>query len=125
MIVVNPRRVRLIAESNRKNDKADARTLATVAQEVPSLLKQVHHRSERVHLDLATIRSSDTTVQARSRMVAAIRGIVESTGGRLTVCSTGTFGKKAFESCPATLRDALTPLMRIIEQLTAEIRQYD
>jgi transposase len=125
VIVANPRRLRLIAESNRKNDKADARTLATVTQAAPGLLKQVHHRSERVQLDLATIKARDTAVQARSRMVAAIRGIVKSTGGRLTVCSAGAFAKKAFESCPATLRDALTPLMRIIEQLTAEIRQYD
>jgi transposase len=97
VIVANPRRLRLIAESNRKNDKADARTLATVAQAAPSLLKQVHHRSERVQLDLATIKARDTAVQARSRMVAAIRGIVKSTGGRLTVCSTGAFAKKALE----------------------------
>jgi transposase len=87
VIVANPRRLRLIAESNRKNDNADARTLATVTQAAPGLLKQVHHRSERVQLDLATIKARDTAVQARSRMVAAIRGIVKSTGGRLTVCS--------------------------------------
>jgi transposase len=97
VILANPRRLRLIAESNRKNDKADARTLATIAQAAPSLLKQVHHRSERVQLDLATIKARDTAVQARSRMVAAIRGIVKSTGGRLTVCSTGAFAKKALE----------------------------
>lgn len=125
VIVANPRHLRLIAESNRKNDKADARTLAAIAQAAPGLLKQVHHRSEHVQLDLATIKARDTAVLARSRMVAAIRGIVKSTGGRLTVCSTGAFAKKAFESCPATLRDALTPLLRIIEQLTAEIRQCD
>ena len=125
VIGANPRRLRLIAESNRKNDKAGARTLATIAQAAPSLLKQVHHRSERVQLDLATIKARDTAVQARSRMVAAIRGIVKSTGGRLTVCSTGAFAKTALESYPATLRDALTPMMRVIEQLTAEIRQYD
>jgi len=125
VIVVNPRRLRLIAESNRKNDKADARTLATIAQAAPGLLKRVHHRSERAQLDLATIKARDTAVQARSRMVAAMRGIVKSTGARLTVCSTGAFAKKALESCPATLRDALTPLLRIIEQLTAEIRKYD
>jgi transposase len=125
VIVANPRRLRLIAESNRKNDKADARTLATVAQAAPGLLKQIHHRSERVQLDLATIKARDTAVQARSRMVAAIRGIVKSTGGRLTVCSTGAFAKKACGSCPGALRDALAPLLRIIEQLTAEIRQYD
>jgi transposase len=125
VIVANPRRLRLIAESNRKNDKADARTLATVAQAAPGLLKQIHHRSERVQLDLATIKARDTAVQARSRMVTAIRGIVKSTGGRLTVCSTGAFAKKACGSCPGALRDALSPLLRIIEQLTAEIRQYD
>lgn len=125
VIVVNPRRLRLIAESNRKNDKADARTLATIAQAAPGLLKQVHHRSERAQLDLATIKARDTVVQARSRMIAAMRGIVKSSGARLTVCSTGAFAKKAFESCPATLRDALTPLLRIVEQLTVEIRNYD
>src|SRR6266568_1492839 len=125
VIVVNPRRLRLIAESNRKNDKADARTLATIAQAAPGLLKRIHHRSERAQLDLATIKARDTAVQARSRMVTAMRGIVKSTGARLTVCSTGAFAKKALESCPATLRDALTPLLRIIEQLTAEIRKYD
>lgn len=125
VIVVNPRRLRLIAESNRKNDKADARTLATLAQAAPGLLKQVHHRSERAQLDLATIKARDAAVQSRSRLVTAIRGIVKSTGARLTVCSTGAFAKKAFESCPASLRDALTPLMRIIEQLTTEIRNYD
>jgi transposase len=125
VIVANPRHLRLIAESNRKNDKADARTLAAIAQAAPGLLKQVHHRSERVQFDLATIKARDTAVLARSRIVAAIRGIVKSSGGRLAVCSTGAFAKKTFESCPMTLRDALVPLLRVIEQLTAEIRAYD
>jgi len=98
VIVINPRRLRLIAKSNRKNDKADARMLATIAQAAPGLLKRVYHRSERAQLDLATIKARDAGVQARSRLVTAMRGIVKSTGARLTVCSTGAFAKKAFES---------------------------
>jgi len=125
VIVINPRRLRLIAESNRKNDKADARMLATLAQAAPGLLKRVHHRSERAQLDLATIKARDAAVQARSRMVTAIRGIVKSTGARLAVCSTGAFARKALVGLPASLRDTLSPLLRIIDHLTAEIRSYD
>jgi transposase len=76
VIVANPRRLRFIAESNRKNDKADARTLATVTQAAPGLLKQVHHRSERVQLDLA--RSKLAILQCRREAAWSRRSAASS-----------------------------------------------
>ena len=77
VIVANPRRLRLIAESNRKNDKADARLLAKMGQAAPDLLSPVQHRSERVQFDLAVIKARDAAVLGRARLVTAIRGIVK------------------------------------------------
>jgi transposase len=125
VIVANARRLRLISESDRKNDKADARTLAKLAQAAPDLLAPVHHRSEQVQFDLATIKARDAAIRSRTAIISAIRGIVKSTGSRLAVCSTGVFAKTAIDTCPAALRDALLPLMRIVQELTNEIREYD
>jgi transposase len=125
VIVANPRRLRLISESDRKNDKADSRTLARLAQAAPDLLAPIHHRSEQVQVDLATIKARDAVIRSRTALISAIRGIIKSTGSRLAVCSTGVFAETAMDSCPAALRDALLPLMHIVQKLTNEIRAYD
>ncbi len=125
VIVANPRKLRLITESDSKNDHADAGLLARLAYAGPDLLSPVEHRSAQVQYDLAVVRVRDVTVTARARMVTAVRGIVKSTGARLKVCSTGAFASKALADCPEPLRQALLPLLRLIQQLTAEIRLYD
>ena len=100
VIVANPRRLRLISESDRKNDKADARMLAKLGNAAPELLSPVHHRSEQVQFDLAIIKARDAAVLGRARLVTAIRGIVKSVGGRLAVCSTGVFSKRHSKAVP-------------------------
>jgi transposase len=125
VIVANPRKLRLITESDVKNDHADASLLARLAYAGPDLLSPVEHRSDKVQHDLAVIRAREVTVTARARMVTAVRGIVKSTGARLKVCSTGAFASKALADCPEPLRLALLPLLRLIQQLTTEIRLYD
>ena len=118
VIVANPRRLRLISESDRKNDKADAQILAKLAQAAPDLLSPIQHRSEAVQFDLAAIKARDAAVLSRARLVTAIRGIVKSTGGRLATCSTGVFSKRAMEGSPAALIESVKPLLRVVEQLT-------
>lgn len=125
VIVANPRKLRLITESDAKNDRADATLLARLAYAGRDLLAPVKHRSAQVQNDLAIVRARDVAVTARTRMVTAVRGIVKSTGNRLKVCSTGAFASKALADCPESLRLALLPLLRMIQQLTAEIRLYD
>lgn len=125
VIVANPRKLRLITESDAKNDHADAALLARLAYAGPDLLSPIQHRSAQVQYDLAVVRAREVTVTARARMVTAVRGIVKSTGARLKVCSTGAFASRALADCPEPLRLALLPLLRLIQQLTAEIRLYD
>ena len=47
VIVANARQVRIIYESDRKNDKVDARTLARLARVDKDLLHPIRHRSEK------------------------------------------------------------------------------
>src|SRR5207244_2194285 len=56
VIVANARRVRLIIESSRKNDRLDARTLARLARMDVALLAPIRHRSAQAQEHLIMIR---------------------------------------------------------------------
>ncbi len=125
VIVANPRKLRLISESDSKNDPADARLLARLAHVGPDLLSPIQHRSEKTQNDLALVRAREVAVQARTKIVNAVRGIVKSSGDRLPGSATLSFARKAKEGCPELLKPALMPLLRVIEALTREIALYD
>jgi transposase len=57
VIVANPRNVRLISESSRKDDRVDAETLARLARVDPKLLSPVRHRGLAAQTDLAVLRA--------------------------------------------------------------------
>src|SRR5512146_3139068 len=67
VIVANPRRVRLIAESRSKCDRLDAETLARLARIDPKLLFGIRHRSQSAQADLTTIRARAALVESRTR----------------------------------------------------------
>jgi transposase len=125
VIVANPRNLRMISESDSKNDPADARLLARLAHVGPELLSPIQQRSEKTQVDLALVRARDVAVQSRTKIINAVRGIVKSTGLRLPKSSTLTFARKAKEACPEALRPALLPLLRVVEELTREIELYE
>ena len=52
VIVANPRQIRLISASSRKDDRLDAQTLARLARVDPQLLRPIQHRSEKAQGDL-------------------------------------------------------------------------
>jgi len=58
VIVANARKVRLIGESRKKDDRLDAQTLARLARIDSELLYPVKHRSAQAQADLMMIRSS-------------------------------------------------------------------
>jgi transposase len=124
-IVANPRNLRLISRSDSKNDRNDARMLAHIAVAGPELLSPVQPRSAKTQQDLAWVRAREVAVEARTKIVNAVRGIVKTSGARLPKCSTATFGARARELCPEALREPLSPLLRIVEELTREIQLYD
>ena len=125
VIVANARELRKIHQRDRKNDRADARILARMARFDPELLSPIQHRSAPMQADLATIRARDVLVRARTQCVNSARGLVKAMGGRLPKCSTPSFANKSIEHLPEELRDALQPMIKVIESLTEQIRQYD
>jgi transposase len=125
VIVANPRNLRMISESDAKNDPADARLLARLAHVGPELLSPIQQRSEKTQMDLALVRARDVAVQTRTKIINAVRGIVKSTGVRLPKSSTLTFARKAKEACPEALKPVLLPLLSVVEELTRQIELYE
>src|SRR5579864_8969225 len=83
VIVANARRVRLISESNRKNDKMDAGLLGRLARVDPALLYPIRHRGEQAQQDLAMIRARAALVEGRTGLVNTARGLTKTFGERL------------------------------------------
>src|SRR3954464_11646685 len=81
VIVANARKVRLIGESRKKDDRLDAQTLARLARIDPQLLYPVKHRSAQAQADLAVIRARAGLVRARTALVNTAPGLGEAYGG--------------------------------------------
>ena len=99
VIVANPRRVRLITDSTRKDDRLDAKTLARLARIDPELLSPIRHRSAQAQADLMVIRARAVLVEARTRLVNAARGLTKSYGERLGSCGTGQVREELANVC--------------------------
>ena len=124
-IVANPRKVQLIAQGTRKNDRSDAETLARLGRIDPRLLAPVRHRSAQAQADLATIRARNALVASRTLLINHVRGAVKSTGGRLPRCDAHGFHRKAPAFVPRGLTPGLLPLLKSIRELTEQITSMD
>ena len=87
VIVANARKVRLIGESRKKDDRLDAQTLARLARIDPELLCPVKHGSAQAQADLMMIRARAGLVRARTGLVNTVRGLAKSYGERLRGCN--------------------------------------
>lgn len=125
VIVANARKLRLIYENRRKNDRVDAEYLARLARLDPKLLAAVRHRSESAQRDLALLRSRDAIVATRTRLISHVRGTVKSLGTRLPASGADSFDKKVADAIPEGVRPILTPLLEVIAKLTEQIRAFD
>lgn len=125
VVVANARKVRLIYETDRKNDRLDARMLARLGRVDANLLAPVQHRSADAQTDLAVIRSRDVLVTARTQLINAARGMVKTMGGRLPKSTTSAFAHKTAMAIPPPLRAALLPVFKSIGELSKRIRSYD
>ena len=125
VIVANPRKVKLIGNSRRKNDRIDAQSLADLASVRPRLLHPVEHISAETQADRTVLRSRDALVRARSGLISHVRGVVKAQGERVVSCSAEAFAKKAAASLPAVLVEALQPMLELLGELNEKIRSYD
>lgn len=125
VIVANPRRVRLIAQSRNKHDRLDAETLARLAHADPQLLYPIRHRSETAQADLTMIRVRAGLVESRTALINTARGLTKSFGERLPKCDAAYLNAEFAKPLPDALRQALEPLLEQIAELTKRIKSYD
>ena len=125
VIVANARRVKLISESTRKDDRLDARTLARLARVDPQLLSPIRHRNETAQGHLVMIRARAALVEVRTKLVNSARGLTKSMGERLSNCDADQMSANRLAGLPAALQEALQPLMTIVEAVTLQIHHYD
>src|SRR5262245_59686579 len=125
VIVANARKVRLIGESRKKDDRLDARTLARLARIDPELLGPIQHRSAEAQADLIMIRARASLVRTRTALVNAARVLTKSYGERLRGCSQRNMDAEKSKELSAELQIALEPLLRAIESLSQQILDYN
>jgi len=125
VIVANARKVRLIGESRKKDDRLDAQTLARLARIDPELLYPGKHGGVQAQADLTLIRARAGLVRARTGLVNAARGLAKSYGERLRGCNVRNMNPEKAESLSPELQAALEPLLRAIESLSERIVEYN
>jgi transposase len=125
VIVANARKVRLIGESRKKDDRLDAQTLARLGRIDPQLLCPVKHRNAQAQADLMMIRARAGLVRARTGLVNTARGLAKSYGERLRGCNVRNLNPEKAEGLSSELQRALEPLLSAIEELSEQIREYN
>jgi len=125
VIVANARKVRLIGESRKKDDRLDAQTLARLARIDPALLSPVKHRSAQAQADLTMIRARTGLVRARTGLVNTARGVAKSYGERLRGCNVRNMNPEKAAGLSPELQRALEPLLSAIEELSERITEYN
>ena len=125
VLVADPRKFRLIAESTKKTDENDAEITCVVADAIPELLNPVELRSDQAQQDLEILHARELLVRQRAQAIAHVRTVVKGTGARLKGCSTATFHKQAPAQIPQSLRPSLLPLVAIVEAMTQQIAAFD
>jgi transposase len=125
VIVANPRRVRLIAESDSKSDRFDAEHLARLGRVDPALLSPIVHRGESAQRDRVLLLARDGLVRARTQLINQVRGFAKSLGIRLPSSSSEAFPKRARAAGSPDLFPGFETMLEMIQQLTREIRKMD
>jgi transposase len=125
VIVANARKVRLIGESRKKDDRLDAQTLARLARIDPALLYPVKHRSAQAQADLTVIRARAALVRARTGLVNTARSLAKSYGERLRGCNVRNLNPEKAEALSPELQRALEPLLSAIAGLSERICEYN
>jgi transposase len=125
VIVANPRKVRLITQSVKKNDRMDAEQLARLARVDPQLLAPIRHRGPEAQGDLAVIRGRAELVDCRTAMINTARGLAKPMGERLKSCDADYVKESLAEGLSEATQNAIRPLLKSVEEISKQIGVYD
>jgi len=125
VLVANARKLRMIFQSDSKNDRLDAEQLARVARMDPRLLYPIEHRERSARADLAVMRSRDALVTTRTRLVNHIHGVLKSFGHRVKKYPAPGFHRQVAGQIPEELQPALQPLLDTLEAIAERVLHFD
>ena len=124
--VIDPRRVRWIAQSTLKTDRIDADTLAELARLRIKLRTLVWQRSELSQRQRGHLRVRRALVEARAGFIVTIRGLLRSFGVGVASCRSDRFVARCQATAiPPELVEVITPLLAAIRDLNARIAEMD
>src|ERR1017187_3289087 len=125
VLVANPRKVRLITQSVKKNDRMDAEQMARLARVDPQLLAPIRHRGPEAQGDLAVIRARAELVDCRTALINTARGLAKPMGERLKSCDTDYVKESLADGLNEATQNAIRPLLKSVEEITKQIGVYD
>jgi transposase len=123
--VANPRRVKLISQSQSKDDPHDSELLGRLGRVDATLLSPIQHRKPQAQADLATAKARDTLVATRTKLVNHVRATVKSFGEQLPRCDADCFSRQTRKLIPRVLEAALEPVYQVLERIDEQIRAQD
>lgn len=122
VFVVNPRQVRLVAESTLKSDRIDAEILARLSRFDLELLRPVYQRSQEGQALRTKLQVRTSLVRSRVALINQVKGVLRSQGVRFSSTTANSFVAKWGEAkIPRSMRDLLEPLVGAIGELTDRI----
>jgi transposase len=122
VVIVHPRRLRLIAESTMKTDAIDAEILARVSRFDVALLRPVYQRSEEAQILRTRLRARASLVKSRTALINSVRGSLRSLGYRMAGCPAACFAARwAKLELPEEIGECLGPVVDTIGELTQRL----
>jgi transposase len=133
--VVNPTKVKLIAESRRKTDKIDAKILCELLR-IDALPTPVHMPGRDTRALRGLLVARRQLIAARTKLCNVVRGMLRQEGIRLPVRALSSFGgwrrllAGGFEqphlcTVVAAYADSFTTLTRSIREIEALLSEYE
>ena len=124
-IVANPRRLRSITQSDRKDDRADAEQLARLGRVDPRLLSPIRHRGLSAQRDRALLAVRDGLVRSRVLLINQARGLAKPLGLRLPKCGTEGFASRMRREGLEQAFPGMEALVATVHELTLRIRALE
>ena len=126
VVVVDPGKTKAIGAGQIKNDKLDARVLATLCQ--ADLMAAVDQPAESERLARMMVVSRDGLVRSRVSLMVMVRSLLDSEGIELRHATAEGFPaavKELLPKLPPTMASAVEPLVKAIEDLSVQVARCD
>jgi transposase len=126
VVVVDPGKTKAIGAGLIKNDKLDARVLATLSQ--ADLMAAVDQPVETERLARMMVVARDGLVRSRVILMVMVRSLLDSEGGELRHATAEGFPaavKELLPTLPPSMAAALEPLVKGVEDLSIQVARCD